>query len=535
MKILWFGDIGRPTSFSRISESVIPHLNSAARSDEGYGRAVSTRSDEGYGGAVSCYVLAPPRSLIKSVDALRHATKVYHVGDPIPSIGMTWELFSALDTASPYPSTQSVDTASPYPSTPNAVRAQTSFASVDAVQSTVLSLKMKYALLQAIQYSKDENIDYIIFVIGIYEADWFMNLYNNARLTQVLPKVIVWTPLDYKPSYKVVENICKADMLFTMTNSGMESIQSSIASALASRTTANIYVVPHAVSKCFYKIPRRKAYKYLKPIIKTLNKDDLIILNANNYVDRKQIHLTIEAFAAVKGSQTSAATEGRKFAREPNGSLPMAAREPLGSQTKPTGTKLWLHTNTKNPEFIRMLEYYRKKFNFSEDEIILTMNDASEEMLNNIYNFCQIGLQTSWGEGWSLTNCEHAITGAIQVVPDFLATGEHFRRTGYAYQVGEKEYINEAGHTVTIADIKLENVVQSLIDAVQNANSASKVPSAALPYRREQTKFAPERSSASKDTAEPYRREASKDTAEPYLRGFTWEAIANQIKDLIVM
>ena len=456
MKILWFGDIGRPTSFSRISESVIPHLSVES------------------GGAVSCYVLAPPRSLIKSVDALRHATKVYHVGDPIPSIGMTWELFSALDTASPYPST------------PNAVRAQTSFASVDAVRSTVLSLKMKYALLQAIQYSKDENIDYIIFVIGIYEADWFMNLYNNARLTQVLPKVIVWTPLDYKPSHKVVENICKADMLFTMTNSGMQSIQA------ATTERPNIYVVPHAVSKCFYKIPRRKAYKYLKPIIKTLNKDDLVILNANNYVDRKQIHLTIEAFAAVKD-----ATFGRRD----------------GSQTKPTGTKLWLHTNTKNPEFIRMLEYYRKKFNFSEDEIILTMNDASEEMLNNIYNFCQIGLQTSWGEGWSLTNCEHAITGAIQVVPDFLATGEHFRRTGYAYQVGEKEYINEAGHTVTIADIKLENVVQSLIDAVQNANSASKVPSAALPYRRE----------------------ASKDTAEPYLRGFTWEAIANQIKDLIVM
>jgi glycosyltransferase involved in cell wall biosynthesis len=331
-----------------------------------------------------------------------------------------------------------------------------------------------------------------------------MNLYNNARATQVLPKVIVWTPLDYKPSHKVVENICKADMLFTMTNSGMKSIQA------ATTERPNIYVVPHAVSKCFYKIPRRKAYKYLKPIIKTLNKDDLVILNANNYVDRKQIHLTIEAFAAVKD-----ATFGRR-----DGSQTKFAREPLGSQTKPAGIKLWLHTNTKNPEFIRMLEYYRKKFNFSEDEIILTMNDASEEMLNNIYNFCQIGLQTSWGEGWSLTNCEHAITGAIQVVPDFLATGEHFRRTGYAYQVGEKEYINEAGHTVTIADIKLENVVQSLIDAVQNANSTSKV---AKPRE------------ASKDTAEPYRREASKDTAEPYLRGFTWEAIANQIKDLIVM
>jgi glycosyltransferase involved in cell wall biosynthesis len=365
---------------------------------------------------------------------------------------MTWELFSALDTASPYPSTQSVDTASPYPATQ----------SIDAVQSTVLSLKMKYALLQAIQYSKDENIDYIIFVIGIYEADWFMNLYNNARLTQVLHKVIVWTPLDYKPSYKVVENICKADMLFTMTNSGMQSIQD------ATTERPNIYVVPHAVSKCFYKIPRRKAYKYLKPIIKTLNKDDLIILNANNYVERKQIHLTIEAFAAIRADEVTF--------------LPKA--------------KLWLHTNTKNPEFVRMLDYYRKKFNFRDDEIILTMNDAPEEMLNHIYNFCQIGLQTSWGEGWSLTNCEHAITGAIQVVPDFLATGENFRSTGYAYQVGEKEYINEAGHAVTIADIQLDNILPVLTKAIEEVGRGG---------------FA---------MASPLQ---------------TWESIANQIKDLLII
>ena len=418
MKILWFGDIGRPTSFSRISESVLPHLNSSA-----------VRSDKGstYDRAVSCYVLAPPRSLIKSVDAFGFK-KIYHVGDPIPSIGMTWELFSASS----------------------------------AHETSLLSLKMKYALLQAIQYSMDENIDYIIFVIGIYEADWFMNLYNNARATQVLPKVIVWTPLDYKPSHKVVENICKADMLFTMTNSGMKSIQA------ATTERPNIYVVPHAVSKCFYKIPRRKAYKYLKPIIKTLNKDDLIILNANNYVERKQIHLTIEAFAAIRADEVTF--------------LPKA--------------KLWLHTNTKNPEFVRMLDYYRKKFNFRDDEIILTMNDAPEEMLNHIYNFCQIGLQTSWGEGWSLTNCEHAITGAIQVVPDFLATGENFRSTGYAYQVGEKEYINEAGHAVTIADIQLDNILPLLTKAIEEVGRGG---------------FA---------MASPLQ---------------TWESIANQIKDLLII
>ena len=132
MKILWFGDIGRPTSFSRISESVIPHLNSADSP-----AAVSGR-------AVSCYVLAPPRSLIKSVDALRHATKVYHVGDPIPSIGMTWELFRTARSAA---------------STERSSGANEVCSGRTETSQSELSLKMKYALLQAIQHSKDENID----------------------------------------------------------------------------------------------------------------------------------------------------------------------------------------------------------------------------------------------------------------------------------------------------------------------------------------------------------------------------------------
>lgn len=410
LKVLWFGDIGRPTSFSRISDSVLPHLISLG---------------------VLCYILAPPRALINKTPP--NVTTIYHVGDSIPSIGMTWETFKGS-------------------------------------QEDSLSLNMKYALLQAIQYSRDENMDYIIFVIGIYEADWFMNLFNNARLSMpVKAKVVVWTPLDYKPSLNVIENICKADMLFTMTESSRQSIIN-----VLPQQNIKINVVPHAVSSCFYKVSRKNAYRFLKPFVKTLNKDDIVILNANNYVERKQIHLTIEAFAAVR--------------------------------TK--NVKLWLHTNAKSPDFLKMLDYYRKKFHFSENDIIVTMNNVPEETLNYIYNFCQIGLQTSWGEGWSLTNCEHAMTGAIQVVPDFLATGEHFRNTKYIYPANEKDYVNEAGHSIKIADIQLENIIPALQSAIES-----------------QKQYNQDRCGASNDT---YQNIIS------YLRGFTWEAIANQIKDLMI-
>ena len=52
----------------------------------------------------------------------------------VSDFGTMHNHFSIGDTAQPYPSTQIVDTAQPYPSTPNAVRAQTSFASVDTAQ-----------------------------------------------------------------------------------------------------------------------------------------------------------------------------------------------------------------------------------------------------------------------------------------------------------------------------------------------------------------------------------------------------------------
>ena len=71
--------------------------------------------------------------------------------------------------------------------------------------------------------------------------------------------------------------------------------------------------------------------------------------------------------------------------------------------------KFWLHTKTESIEFKLFIAKYLDLI--SNKSLILTNNDISDSELNYIYNCCDIGLQTSTGEGWSLTNCEHQKTG----------------------------------------------------------------------------------------------------------------------------
>ena len=47
-----------------------------------------------------------------------------------------------------------------------------------------------------------------------------------------------------------------------------------------------------------------------------------------------------------------------------------------------------------------------------------------DEHLNLVYNACDVGLNTSTGEGFGLVALEHGATGAAQVLPDHSACAE---------------------------------------------------------------------------------------------------------------
>jgi glycosyltransferase involved in cell wall biosynthesis len=70
-----------------------------------------------------------------------------------------------------------------------------------------------------------------------------------------------------------------------------------------------------------------------------------------------------------------------------------------------------------------------------DDKMIITsatvgIQRVPPEKLNVIYNACDVGVNTSMGEGWGLVNVEHAATGAVQIVPRHSACEELFYDCG---------------------------------------------------------------------------------------------------------
>jgi len=56
--------------------------------------------------------------------------------------------------------------------------------------------------------------------------------------------------------------------------------------------------------------------------------------------------------------------------------------------------------------------------------------NVSVETLNNIYNACDVGVNTCKGEGWGLVNFEHAACRVAQVVPNHTSCKEIFEGYG---------------------------------------------------------------------------------------------------------
>lgn len=157
-------------------------------------------------------------------------------------------------------------------------------------------------------------------------------------------------------------------------------------------------VIPHGVdtSRFFPLVPplvsddlrasRRNARAFLFPGRPELD-GAFILLNANRNSLRKRIEITLEIFAA--------------FAR----------RKP--------DAYLYLHMGMldRGCDVLGIARHLD-----IESRLLLTTRDAakpniSDEHLNWIYNACDVGINTSTGEGWGLVAMEHAATGAPQILP----------------------------------------------------------------------------------------------------------------------
>jgi D-inositol-3-phosphate glycosyltransferase len=163
-----------------------------------------------------------------------------------------------------------------------------------------------------------------------------------------------------------------------------------------------IAVIPHGVTPGqFYPMDKNECRRKLG-----LKEDIFIVFNGNRNQFRKRQDITIKAFA--------------KFA-----------------VNKPEA-QLYLHMGLKDQGWDLMGVFAREMSKVGLDPngriIMTTQSDGppnvSVEMLNTIYNACDVGVNTCKGEGWGLVNFEHAACGVPQVVPDHTSCKEIFEGYG---------------------------------------------------------------------------------------------------------
>ncbi len=120
-----------------------------------------------------------------------------------------------------------------------------------------------------------------------------------------------------------------------------------------------------------------------------LEDDLLLVLNANRYNERKNLTGSLNAFAL---SLKSVDRQVILVLHTPG--LPEIKLEEIRSEISSSGLtdRVWL-----NP---------------------LGNDYLSEEKLNVLYNCCEIGINTSFGEGWGMISFEHAASGGCQLIPD---------------------------------------------------------------------------------------------------------------------
>jgi D-inositol-3-phosphate glycosyltransferase len=242
--------------------------------------------------------------------------------------------------------------------------------------------------------------------IFILNDPWVINKYLELikkYFVSKLPPIIAYFPIDameLNPNW--FSNFDIVTKIVTYTEFARNEI-------LKVRPDLVVEVVPHGIDLDIYK----KIYKESRAELRqeAFSKspelwDAFIVLNANRNNPRKRFDLTIQSFA-------------------------------LFAKDKPDNVLLYLHTGLVDIGFniLELIQKYGLENRLITSNASKALQSVPEAQLNHIYNMCDIGLSTSIAEGWSLTNHEHAATGAPQVVPSHSALKELYTDCGITVPV----------------------------------------------------------------------------------------------------
>ena len=244
-------------------------------------------------------------------------------------------------------------------------------------------------------------------VFLLYDISFQTRYLNVLRSLTPQPKTVFYSPVEAGPiAPEIVRLLGGVTRYVLFTDYGRQEIAKSLELVRGDNAEfqfPELDVIPHGVA-CdkFYplanglttlsngdEIPSRRLLARKQLGLNDANHlEGFIVLNANRNMPRKRIDLTMQGFA--------------EFARD-----------------KPANVKLYLHMATEDTGWNVIILARRYGI---YDRLMMSKADNSrpqfpDELLNVLYNACDVGITTTTGEGWGMVSFEHAATKSAQIIP----------------------------------------------------------------------------------------------------------------------
>jgi glycosyltransferase involved in cell wall biosynthesis len=225
-------------------------------------------------------------------------------------------------------------------------------------------------------------------VVLLYNDWWLLEKYRRAFDGGRRSRVVAYCPIDGRITTPQVAELAEAvgwvDDLVTFTDVARVELERVVGRPVP--------VIGHGVDDLGFAPMDRAAAR--ASALPGVGPDAFVVLNANRLQPRKRIDVTVDAFAALAADR-------------PDVHLVLHhALAGLGDDRERLDRQL----AGLDGEVAARIHLHR--------------TELSSADLNVLYNACDVGVNTSAGEGWGLVSFEHALTGAAQVVPGHSACAE---------------------------------------------------------------------------------------------------------------
>lgn len=306
-----------------------------------------------------------------------------------------------------------------------------------------------FAAFQAKRLIEEIDPAIVLILHDIWCFEYYLRILGPYRDRL---KIVCYIPLDGKIiNEEDAASLEQADRVVVYTHFARKEFEGAFARLREKRGKGEfpvVDVIPHGIDAAlFHPLPELRRASFASPARTDAKRkvfgdfqgieESFILLNASRPDKRKRVDLTVAGFA--------------EFAAD-----------------KPPNVRLCLHHAIMGQPEQDQINSLVRRFGL---EARLHLNPlgsgvADDDKLNLLFNACDVGINTSMGEGWGLVSFEHGGAGAAQIVPAHSACAELWRDQAEMIQPA-KRYIPEFS-VLEMGEVSPEGVAQALNNLYHN-------------------------------------------------------------------